>query len=303
MPYTKPFYKREGKMLNLITTPKALKKKGKKILASVEARLKKEGVEYRVFVTERKGHATEIARTLTQEEGETLLVVMGGDGTINEVLNGISRPEDCILGLIPAGTGNDFASFASVPHGSSALDLILNGEAKFTDYIQFDDGRRTMNIAGIGMDVDILSRCERGKFFHGKIKYFISLIASLIKYRGLKVRVTAGDFCEEHNTLIAAVCNGAQFGGGIPICPPAVIDDGKMELIVIDSPKRSKLPWALIKLMKGKILTLPIAKRITCERAEILPETACTAQYDGELFEASVLRAEIVTGKLRIFRG
>lgn len=289
-------------MLNLIVTPKALGKKGKKTLALAEERFRKEGVEYRIFVTKAKGHATELARSLT-EGGENFLVVMGGDGTLNEVLNGISRPEECYLGLIPAGTGNDFAASANISHGIAALDLILNGQAKETDYIQFSDGRRTMNIAGLGMDVDILSRCERGKVFHGKIKYFLSLIASLIKFRGVKIRVSAEGFAKEYNALIAAVCNGKQLGGGIPLCPPAVIDDGKMELLVIESPKRSKLPGALIKLMKGKILSLPIATRITCECAEIIPESACIAQYDGELYKTERLNAALVTGKLRMFRG
>lgn len=289
-------------MLNVIVTPKALKKKGKKILAQAEARFRAEGMEYCVHVTQKKGHATELARILT-ERGENFLVVMGGDGTLNEVLSGIARPDRCVLGLIPAGTGNDFSAAANVPYGAAALDLLFHAEPKPVDYIQFQDGRRALNRAGVGMDVDILTRCERGKIFHGKIKYFFSLIASLIRYRGIKIRVSADGVYEEHKALIAAVCNGKQLGGGIPLCPPAVIDDGKLELLVIESPKRSKLPGALIKLMKGEILTLPIAKRIACTRAEIVPEAACTAQYDGELFLARSLCAEIVTGKLKLYRG
>lgn len=288
-------------MIDFIAKPPK-KKKEKKLLADVEAELRSNGTEYRVFYTTHKGGGKEIAEELTQS-GESTVVVVGGDGTLNDVLTGIQDPSRCVLGLIPAGTGNDFAASANIPKGLAALKLILSGETKPTDYIAFSDGRRSLNIAGLGMDVDILTRCERMKRLHAKSKYFFSLLASLIKYRGCEIEVTVDGETRTHNALIAAVCNGKQLGGGIPLCPPAEIADGKMDLTVVDCPKRSKLLGALIKLMRGKVLALPFTCHTLCESAVIKPSARCIAQYDGELYETDALEATLVHGQLNMFRG
>lgn len=284
----------------IVKPPK--KKKEKKLLQEIEERLRERGTEYRIYFTERRGGGGEIAARLT-EEGAATLIVIGGDGTLNDVLSGVADPSACRLGLIPAGTGNDFAASAKIPYGAAALELILSGEAKPTDFIAFSDGRRSLNIAGLGMDVDILTRCERMKRLHARSKYFLSLLVSLFRYRGCEVTVTVNGETKTHNALIAAVCNGKQLGGGIPLCPPADIGDGKLDLTVIDCPRRIKLPGSLIKLMRGKVFDLPFAFHTLCESAVIKPTSRCVAQYDGELYETEALEAEIVHGQLYMFRG
>ena len=279
-------------------------KRGRKLLASVESRLKGSGTEYRLHIANREKGAIDIVKSLT-EAGAKKLIVFGGDGTLNEVLNGIADPANCELGLIPAGTGHDFSVAAKIPKGMAALDLILNGEPKFTDYIQFDDGKRSVNIAGTGIDVDILQRCARKKYGGNKSKYFFSLLSSLAHYKAVELEVSAdGGEPVRYHALIACVCNGSQLGGGIPMCPDAVIDDGKLELIVADSPPRRKIPGALVKLMRGKVLTLPITHRVSCTSARItVPSGGFLAQYDGEIMACESLTAEIVSGKLKMFRG
>lgn len=290
-------------MLNIIVNPQALRGKGKRLLEKIERRLKDEQVSYQILRSGRKGAIGEFARCLTQK-GQRRLVAFGGDGTLNEMVTGLVDPEECEIGLIPAGTGNDFAASAGIPSGMAALELILNGEAKPTDYIQFDDGKRSINIAGLGIDVDILQRCARKKIGGRRSKYFFSLLASLCRYRKLRLGVTVNGEYKEYDALIAALCNGKQFGGGIPFCPEAVIDDGMMDLMVVDCPKRGKIPAELLKLMRGKILNLPITHHILCEEACIaaVPRENVTAQYDGELMECERLHAKLVSGKLKMFR-
>lgn len=302
MLYNKRNYKGENEMLNVIVNPRSLRGTGKRLLEKIGERLDAWGGEYRIFRTERKGQATELARQLT-EEGERTIVAMGGDGTMNDVLSGLTHTDECSFGLIPAGTGNDFATSAKIPFGMDALELILTAEAKPTDYIQFDDGRRSLNIAGLGIDVDVLQRCERMKLFHKKVKYFLSLLVSLMKFRGYRVEVDVNGETSVRTALIAAVCNGKFLGGGIPLCPPAEVADGKMDLIVVDCPARRKILPALIRLMKGKILSLPFAHHTLCDRAVITPGQPSVAQYDGELWETKALGATLVAGKLKMFRG
>lgn len=285
-------------MIHLIAKP--LKGKKEKLYGQIEEKLREEGAEYEFHFTTRGGEAREFAGRCSA--AGDVLVAVGGDGTLNEVLSGMD-PALCPLGIIPAGTGNDFAVCAGIPSGIAALDLILHGEPKKTDYIAFSDGRRSLNIAGLGIDVDILLRCERNKRFRFRSKYFFSLISSLFRYRGCEMKIAANGEQTEGNMLLAAVCNGRQFGGGIPICPPADISDGKLELILVDCPKRTRIPFALIRLMKGRVLDLPFAHRITCESCELVLAQAGMAQYDGELKETGSLSARVVHGELGIFRG
>ncbi len=288
--------------MHFIVNPRSLRGKNKNLLESIENKLQETAREYEIHRTVNKGDATAYARELTQK-GETTLVAIGGDGMLNDVLSGICDPSRCTLGLIPAGTGNDFAATAKIPHGEEALDLILQSEPKPTDFLQFDDGKRSMNIAGQGIDVDILLRCERMKLLKGKSKYFFSLIATIFRYRGLPVNIEVDGQAWQTNAMIVAACNGKMLGGGIPLCPPAEIDDGKMELVVVDQPKRRKLFGALIKLMKGKLFSLPFAHRITCERAVFTPLQPATAQFDGELYEVDSMGVTLVSNRLKMFRG
>lgn len=287
-------------MLHLIVNPNT--KKSETVLKETESRLKEAGAAYDVFFSrEREDIASEVAR-LTRE-GETTVVAVGGDGTLNEVLSGISDPQRTVLGLIPAGTGNDFANKAGIPYGAEAVDLLLHAEPKFTDFLDCGEGKRSLNIAGLGIDVDILERRERKKAAGKKMSYFSSLLRSLVKYKSVRMRIVADGAEKDYSVLIAAACNGSLFGGGIPICPPAVIDDGKIDLIAVDCPKRIALPVYLVKLMRGKLQTCKIYHHVLCEEAEIFPEGTEHVQLDGELVPARSLKVKAVSGILRMYRG
>lgn len=286
-------------MLNVIVNQQA--RRVEKLVAKTEERLTAAGVAYRVFYTDKPGAAMKYARSLSAAGGTEFLVV-GGDGTVNEVLSGLTDPAACTLAMLPAGTGNDFAAAAGIPVGLRALDLYFNGVPRPVDYIECGT-RRSMNIAGTGIDVEILRRCQRMKHGTNKGKYFRALVACLLRYRGTKVRVTVNGETREYTALIAAVCNGTRLGGGIPLCPPAKIDDGQLELVIVDCPPLRTLVPELMRLMRGKLLTRPIAHHIPCSGAVIEGEGNIFVQYDGEICEEGALNARIVSGALKLYRG
>ena len=286
-------------MLNVIVNQQA--RRVKKLVAKTEERLTAAGVAYRVFYTDKPGAAMKYARSLSAAGGTEFLVV-GGDGTVNEVLSGLTDPAACTLAMLPAGTGNDFAAAAGIPVGLRALDLYFNGVPRPVDYIECGT-RRSMNIAGTGIDVEILRRCQRMKHGTNNGKYFRALVACLLRYRGTKVRVTVNGETREYTALIAAVCNGTRLGGGIPLCPPAKIDDGQLELVIVDCPPLRTLVPELVRLMRGKLLTRPIAHHIPCSGAVIEGEGNIFVQYDGEICEEGALNAKIVSGALKLYRG
>ena len=287
-------------MFHIIDNPIAGNKGHQKNLGTVKRLFDERGVEYCVHSTTHKNEGQEIVAKLTEDGGKDIIVV-GGDGTIHEVLNGMKDPSLCRWGIIPSGTGNDFADVAKIPlNAVDAATLILDGEAKETDYIEVG-ARRCMNICGLGMDVDVLERCNRGKM-RGKPKYLMSLIVSFFTYKGCKVTVESNGETEEKNVLLADVCNGTVYGGGIKISPASVIDDGKFDVILVDFFKGyCKLIGAFRELMKGRILTYPKTKHYRAERIKFSFDKEITYQLDGELYKGMEFDARLCKG-LKVFR-
>ena len=286
-------------MYHIIFNPAAGKKTAQNNLDTVERILGERGLAFERHETRAVRDAQEIAKRLTLA-GATDIIVMGGDGTLHEVLNGIVDPSQVRLGLIPSGTGNDFAGKAGISmDAEKALSLIIDGEAKGTDYLEIG-GVRCMNVGGIGMDVDVLERCQRGKL-RGKIKYLMCLLQSLVAFKGLPILIESDGVERKHNALVATACNGTQFGGGIYICPTAEVDDGLIDVVIVDCIGKLKLIGAFIQLMKGKILQYPLTTHFRCERVRFSTDTPCTAQLDGELYKD--LQFDVKVGKgLRFYR-
>lgn len=287
-------------MFRLIVNPNAGRGKKKKQYRRVLARMRERGLAFSVCETHARGEAKELARQAC-EAGEDVIVV-GGDGTLHEALNGFCNFERCALGLIPLGTGNDFAAAAKIPEDPvRAVDLIADGAPQFTEYMQMPQGVRGINVIGTGIDVEILRRCEGMRYGSRKGRYFRALVASLLSYRGEKVRVTVDGESREYTALIAALCNGTRLGGGIPLCPPARYDDGRLELVVVECPPFAKLLPELVRLMRGKLLTRPITHHIACTEATLTG--GGYVQYDGEIVGQETLHAHIVRGGLKMYCG
>lgn len=287
-------------MYHIIYNPVAGKKTALKNLEIVKKIFEERGIVFEAHESLAAGECTQIAKELTQK-GETELIVLGGDGTMHEVLNGLVDPAKCRLGLVPSGTGNDFAEKIGIPlDAEQAVLKILEGEAKDTDYLVIGD-YRCMNVGGIGMDVDVLERCQKGKL-KGKPKYVLSLLQSLFAFKGYKVIVKSEGREEEHDALIAAVCNGGFFGGGIPICPAAVVDDGKIDVVVVDCIGGVfKLIKAFLVLMKGGILEYPLTTHYLCDSVRFIPQGVNTSQLDGELYKDVTFDVSVGKG-LKFYR-
>ena len=293
---------RAKSMYNVIVNPLSGGGKRKKLIARVEELFRRSGRDFRIFETEKRGQASFLAHELTKE-GACDLIVVGGDGTLHEALNGFADFENCNLGLIPAGTGNDFAAAAKIPADPErAVGLILNTRPKPTDFMQME-GVRGINVIGTGIDVEILKRCRASRWLRGKLQYVISLVISLFKYKNYKMRTVCNGKEKNYSALIACIGNGRQIGGGIRMCPEAALDDGLLDFVVCDDVKKTHIPAAFIKLMKGKILQESFTDFAQCERVEVFPEKKLTVQVDGELYDDLPFKVEVVKGKLKMYRG
>ena len=287
---------------HIIVNPLSGKGQGKKALRAVETILTGKEIDYEVHMTERAGQATEIARELSQTP-DTVIIAMGGDGSNSEVLNGIENFENVTLGFIPCGTGNDFARAARIPTDvTKAIDLILTGETGYTDFMEVN-GRRCLNVCGAGMDVDVLVRYATMKHFKGKLKYYASLIDTLLHLRFHKIKLTREDDSEEeHSVFLVSLCNGKYIGGGMPISPDSCATDGIMEAVVVNEIKPSKVLGLLLKFLHGgKHVDMPCTEVIRCKRARVEILDDGKTQIDGEVLDEKVLDCAIVSGKLKTF--
>ena len=275
--------------------------KNERALDTVEKVLQRAGKPYTLHFTQYAGHAREIAAKLSAGGRFVHLVAMGGDGTLHELLNGVQDPANCTLGVIPIGSGNDFAAAAGIPSDlKTAAEIIAFRAPTYIDYIQLDNGLRSLNAVGAGIDVDVLRRVYSRKGRRGS--YFSAFIKSLLNYKSTTFTVTYDGKKETHTGLIAALGNGSQLGGGIELFPAARIDDGYMDLIVVDYLSRFRALIAFVKLVTGRVNKVKEATYIKCKTASFTPaDGETTIQAEGEIYENTEFSARIVTQKLRFY--
>lgn len=290
-------------MLDFIINPIAGGKRGKKsksAVSAIETHLINRSASYNFHFTEYKGHAV----TLTEElikNGATDIIVVGGDGTLHEVINGFSNFEKVNLGLIPCGTGNDFAFALNLPlNPIKALDLILDGAPSYVDFMQMPTVRG-INVIGTGIDVDVLKRYEALKK-KNKFGYTKCLVKTLLNFDYTDFSAELDGKKENYRSFIACIANGSVYGGGIPICPTANPTDKHLDFVAVKAMKKIKIVGAFLKLKAGKVLTLKQTEHFACKQIKIDTLKPCTVNVDGELYENIPFEVKIVSDTLKMYK-
>ncbi|MEA4898408.1 MAG: diacylglycerol kinase family protein [Eubacteriales bacterium] len=283
-------------MIRVIVNPAAGRGKPLKLLGAVCAELEKRALNYIVTHSERAGHVTELAREAGQA---TALLVMGGDGTLSEVVSGLNgRPAR--LYLVPSGTGNDFVKTLRLPRDPlAALRAQLDGSAAPIDLPQLN-GRAFLNVAGTGFDVDVVRKAERYKQrFSGLMTYLLGLIQAIRHFKPIAARITIdGVTCVKQLTIIE-VANGRYFGGGMKVAPDADPSDGLLDLVYVDAVKRWQI-WLLLPLfIPGWFTHLPITHHARVSALTIESE-GMTMIVDGELYATDRAEFGILPGRISV---
>lgn len=253
--------------------------------------------------TEYPDHAAEIA---AQAEGYQTVVALGGDGTVHEVVNGLMqipverRPK---LGMVPIGSGNDFAFAAGVPlnNAQEAVRRALTGSPKWVDIGLIKDGSGRSeyfdNSVGMGFDAAINIRSRQITFLYGFVMYLSATLLSIaFSFHAPRLKVKYDGGTLDQNIMMITVGNGPREGGGFLTTPAAKLDDGQLDFIYIQQLSRLKMLMLLPKVMQGTHTT---NRDVTIKQTTSMildSDRALPIHIDGELFapyEANVRHVEI----------
>lgn len=246
-----------------------------KVMEQVQSVLTARNLPFRVMRTEYPGYAAKLAREAV-EMGCEAVYVIGGDGTFSEAARGLAG-SGIPIGLIPAGTGNDFVKTLGTPkEPMAALDFILSHEPRPCDAIDLN-GQLFLNVAGAGFDVTVLENvADFGGKIRGLLPYLIGLIRAIWKHQPLKLTYTVNGETRTKDALLCIAANGKWIGGGIPICPDAVPNDGEIDFMVVGQQPRWKVPYYLVRMMMKQILNFPFTEHVLCDKSDgVVARNAC----------------------------
>ncbi|MGE0451224.1 MAG: diacylglycerol kinase family protein [Vicinamibacterales bacterium] len=255
------------------------------------------GISGDVFVTERRGHARQLAEAACRR-GHRLVVAWGGDGTVNEVasalLGGVAR-----LGIVPSGSGNGLARELRVPRRpADAIASALDAPVRTIDAGEIG-GRLFVSIAGIGFDAHVAAAFDRGGHLRRGFSTYVRITArELWRYR---CGVYSVDRADRREALLITFANTSQFGNGARIAPRAKLDDGLLDMVVVAERSRAATIRGLPRLFTGGAERVPGVAIRQVERARVESEAPMTYHVDGEPVQGGrCLEARVLPGVLRV---
>ncbi|MBA7469554.1 Diacylglycerol kinase [subsurface metagenome] len=256
--------------------------------------LKYVGLSFDYEYTEGAGHAIELAR-VAASDGYRYIVAVGGDGTVNEVANGIlhsTSPTETSLGVVSTGTGSDFARSIGIPRDyTSACSFLVSSRRRLIDVgvVEFKRGGQTLqrffvNVAGVGFDAAAVETTEKlPKYFGGTIPYLAGLLRTLFGYRNKAVVLSVGDRTEAKRVLSVVVANGSYVGGGMHIAPRAELGDNLLDVLIIGDMGKFELLKALPTVYKGTHINHPKVSMEQVNHITIESSERLLVHADGEL--------------------
>jgi len=236
-------------------------------------------------------HATELARQAA-EDGYELVISVGGDGTTHEVINGLMQvPEERRprLGIVPVGTGNDFAGNVGIKtQPAQAMRRVFTGESKRIDIAEITSGSRREywdNTLGIGFDAKATIHSRNVPVLSGFFVYLIAAIQTImLNHDPAFIQFETDQESWQDKNLLIVLCNGPREGGGFFVAPDAQVDDGWLDYAAITSVSRPMMFRLLLEVMKGTHGRFSQVRINKFKELEIKSDRPLVIHTDGEIF-------------------
>ena len=277
----------------------------------IMAMLKSIGLRFEHDLTEAPGHAIELAKSAAKK-GYELVVSVGGDGTINEIVNGLydaGSIGDVRLGIISTGAGNDYIRTIGIPrHYKEACRCLMNPRKLVVDLgvVEYVSNgqilkRLFVNFAGLGFDAEVVkATTQRFKALGSVPSYLFGLLATFLFYKNKEVSLKLDGQAEERKVCVILMGNGKYGGGGMLATPNADPTDGLLDVLIIDDLSKPDLLWSLPRVYRGTHLTHP---KVTVKRArdiDVRPTQRMSVQADGELLGEAPARFSVLPAALNV---
>ena len=293
-------------MWQIIINPKSGKRVLQRQLNYLFKILDKNGIAYNATYTQYAGHAVEIARDLVETENYNILVV-GGDGSFSEVVNGIFSAQlaqgvstsDIKVAILPHGTGNDWARFWKLTRNhKDAVEVFLKGITRKIDVGQatYYCGRKErkryfVNSAGFGLDYKIVHKVNRLKYYFGShsVLYFFALVGVVFTYKPRRIKISADNKIFDGKVFTMNIGNGCYSGGGMKQNPDAVPYDGVFDAMFACPPNFKDIITAIPLVLNGKLTQHRIIHPV--RTPEILVESSGYFPFEADGIEVNAFDA------------
>lgn len=277
----------------LIVNPHSGRGHGFKVQKAVERLLKAAETEFEGAVSEYSGHESLLVKKAL-EQGFKNFICIGGDGTLNEIINGIFHQSNLhssmvTIGMIPSGTGNDWCRHHGIPESvEEAFEVIMKGNRMLHDAGKtvFGNGKTHyfINISGTGFEGFVAEKINRNRhpFLHGKFVYTLNIFRYLFQFKAPVLKITTEETVMEEEIFSAAVAICKFNGNGLMQAPDAVADDGMFDITLIKNASRFKLLTLLPQLKTGAFISHPLVKTFRTGSIEIKSASGSPVDNDGE---------------------
>lgn len=282
----------------IIANPLAGRGRGQKVAQFTKNFLTEQGVDFQLMYTRSAGHAIELAQRAS--ESHETVAALGGDGTIREVLEGIWR-SPAALGIIPGGTGNDYARGLGIPREAElAIQTLLHGQEVLFD-IGLENDVVFGQMASIGFSADVLEyvNSHRKGFWKGSAAFLAGIVATIRSLRSFPVKIIIDGQAIEKKIIALFALNMPYGGGGMQFAPEARYDSGHFHILLIEEIGKLDFTLTLPKIYSGKHVTHPAVTILTGKEVTIEGDPL-PIMIDGDIFPAQPFHTKIRPKAMRV---
>lgn len=265
----------------IIVNPVAGHGAGLRNIPKIKENLIKLGVEHDIAITSAPKEAITISRKAAKD-GYRVIIAVGGDGTIHEIVNGIYGT-DVALAMIPVGSGNDYAVSNSIPKDIASACEIIKEDNRISTDVGDINGEKYVCIGGSGFDSEVNELANtRTPLLRGPAKYLYSVYKTLIKFKAANFRITYDTNTIDIKAMMVAVANASQYGGGMKVCPDAKITDGLFDVFVVKEIPKLHFLKVFPKTYKGTHVTDPCIYIFRTDDVSLEADRDFAVYADGE---------------------
>ena len=290
---------------HIIVNPVSGKGMGRLYSKRLTNKLHSYGKKFFEHICNNPDEATELTQKLMLHSDDYIIII-GGDGTIHEVINGVMSRQDGMkvpIGIVPAGTGNSLMHDLDCLNVAAAIDTILSGKTKPIDILEINNNEGTcyaFNVIGMGLVADINRKAEQLRRWGG-LRYNLATLWSLFSAHSLDISLRLNDDIRSFNGHLVMVLNTAHTGNGLKMAPHARVDDGHMHVFITHDMSRQSLFWAFLRIFRGTHLDHPKIEYFDVHSMSIDYPEGHRLMIDGQDKGYSPVQVRIIPKALEIF--